>query len=353
MLKDLLQNSSQWIGPLGRTVVTLGVTYVVGLVLRDLLVARLVRMASRTPGEWDDILIGEVRRRVPLWFLLLGAYFSVEYWVWDADSLWRARIVATVYGLAVASFTLAAANGLTRMVASYGTRATSALLITSLTQNLARLLVLAVGLALILDGFGVHITGYLTTLGVAGLAVALALQEPLSNLFAGLFVTLAGQVRIGDYIRMDSGAEGYVIDFNWRSTRLQVPSGNVIIVPNAKLSQAIVTNFSLPFEDLAVTVDLAVDAASDLDRVERVTIDVARDVMTKVPGGVPDFVPVVRFQSIGDGVARFMTVMRARENSEVATVRHEFVKRIQARYDKEGIVLPSAPMAVIERRSRS
>src|SRR5262249_53121787 len=147
--------------------------------------------------------------------------------------------------------------------------------------------------ALILRGFNVEIGPFVTSLGIVGLAVALALQEPLSNLFAGLFVTLAGQIRIGDYIKMDSGAEGYVIDFNWRSTRLQVPSGNIVIVPNSKLSQAIVTNFSLPFEDLAVTVDLAVDAASDLEKVEKVTVDVAREVMTKAAGGVADFVPVV------------------------------------------------------------
>src|SRR5262245_47524194 len=154
MFRDLLQNPALLIGPLGRSAVTLGVAYVIGLVLRDLLVSRLVRMASRTPGEWDDILIAEVRKRVPLWCLLLGAYFSIEYWPWEKDDIWRHRAVASVYGIAVASFALAAANGLTRLVASYGTRATSAVPITSLTQNLVRLSVLAIGLALILDGFG-------------------------------------------------------------------------------------------------------------------------------------------------------------------------------------------------------
>jgi small-conductance mechanosensitive channel len=341
MLQSFLQNSSQLIAPLGRTVVTLGVAYVIGLVLRDLFVARLVRTASRTPGGWDDILVSEVRKRVPFWCLLLGAYFSIEYWPWEGLDLWHFRLVATLYAMAVASFSLAASSGVTRLVSSYGTRATSALPITSLTENLARLVVLAIGLALILDGFGIKVTGLLTTLGVAGLAVALALQEPLSNLFAGLFVTLAAQVRIGDYIKLDSGAEGYVIDFNWRSTRLQVPSGNVVIVPNSKLSQAIVTNFSLPFEDLAVTVDLAVDDKSDLDRVEKLTVEVAREVMTGVDGGVSDFVPVVRYTSLEDGAARFRVVMRARENGRAAVVKHEFLKRVQRRYEQEGVVLPA------------
>jgi len=131
-----------------------------------------------------------------------------------------------------------------------------------------------------------------------------------------------------------------------------VPSGNVVIVPNAKLSQAIVTNFSLPFEDLAVGVDLSVDAVSDLDKVEKISVEVAREVMTKLDGGVADFVPVVRYQALADGAARFTVVMRARENSEVANVRHEFLKRIQVRYAKEGIVMPAPAVAVLERRPR-
>src|SRR5262249_45348302 len=157
MLKEFLQNPALLIGPLGRTVVTLGVAYVIGLVLRDLLVSRLTRIASRTPGEWDDILVSEIRKRVPVWFVLLGAYFSVEHWPWGAESIWRGRVVATIYALAVASFTLAASSGLTRTISAYGTRATSALPITNLTQNLVRLVILAIGLALILRGFNVEI----------------------------------------------------------------------------------------------------------------------------------------------------------------------------------------------------
>ena len=338
MLGALSAGSSAWLRPTGQTAVTVGVAYVIGLALRDLLVVRLVRMAARTRGDWDDILVSEMRRRVPLWSLLAGFRIALGYW--PLPPVWEARVGHVIYGLAVASVTLAASSGLTRMVASYGARGTSVLPITSLTQNLARVVVLSIGLVIVLDGFNIGVGGLLTALGVGGIAVALALQDPLSNLFAGLFVTLTGQLRIGDYVRVDTGVEGYIIDFNWRSTRLQVPAGNVIIVPNAKLSQATVTNFSLPSKDLSVPVEMVVDAESDLDQVERVTVDVARDVMTGVEGGVADFVPVVRFQRLADGVVEFVAVLRAREIRDQATVRHEFLKRIHARYDREGIVVP-------------
>jgi small-conductance mechanosensitive channel len=112
-----------------------------------------------------------------------------------------------------------------------------------------------------------------------------------------------------------------------------------------------------------VAIELAVDGASDLELVERVTNEVAREVMTTQPGGVSDCVPVVRYHTVADGLIRFTAVMRARENGEVANVKHEFVKRVHARYEKEGILIPAPSrlllsrdplqVAVVDRRGRS
>jgi small-conductance mechanosensitive channel len=129
----------------------------------------------------------------------------------------------------------------------------------------------------------------LTALGVGGLTVALALQEPLANFFAGFFITLSGQIRVGDYVKLDSGQEGYVVDFSWRSTRLRMLANNLVVVPNARLAQAIVINHYLPGPDLAVLVEVGVDYRSDLTHVERVVGEIARDVMEHVEGGVPEF----------------------------------------------------------------
>ena len=205
----LFANSSAWLGPLGRTLVTICVAYVTGLLVRDLLVARLVSMASRTRGDWDDIFVSELRRRVPLWSLLGGARVALGYWA--MAPVWEGRAATALFVVAVASVTLALTGAASRLVSSYGSRAAPTLPVTSLTQNIARLLIVTPGLLMILRRLGVDISTTIAALGVGGLAVALALQEPLSNLFAGLFVTLSGQVRIGDYIRLDSGAEGYVM----------------------------------------------------------------------------------------------------------------------------------------------
>ena len=215
-----------------------------------------------------------------------------------------------------------------------------ALPVTSLTRNVAWTLIAVLGLLVILNGLGLSITPMLTALGVGGLAVALALQEPLANFFAGLFITLAGQIRVGDYVKLDSGQEGYVVDFSWRSTRLRMLANNLIVVPNAKLAQAIVVNHHLPSQDLAVLVDVGVDYASDLRHVERVVVDVGREVMREVAGGVPDFEPFIRYHTFGDSSINFSVILRAKEFVDQYLIKHEFVKRLHTRFNGEGIVIP-------------
>jgi len=182
--------------------------------------------------------------------------------------------------------------------------------------------------------------------------VALALQEPLANFFAGLFLTLAGQIRIGDYVRLDSGQEGYVVDFSWRSTRLRMLANNLVVVPNSRLAQAVVINHHLPSQDLAVLVEVGVDYASDLEHVERVVTDVGRQVMTQIAGGVEDFQPFIRYHTFGDSSVNFTVILRAREFVDQYLIRHEFIKRLHARFDDEHISIPF-PIRTLARREPS
>jgi len=130
--------------------------------------------------------------------------------------------------------------------------------VTSLTQNVAQLAVIIVGFLIFLNSLGISITPLLTALGVGGLAVALGLQDTLANFFAGIYVSLAGYVRLGDYVKLNSGEEGYVSDISWRSTTLKALSNNLIIIPNSKLAQAIVTNYHLPEKRFSLSIPVSV-----------------------------------------------------------------------------------------------
>jgi len=180
----------------------------------------------------------------------------------------------------------------------------------------------------------------LTALGVGSLAVALALQDTLANLFAGFYIILARQIRSGDYVQLDSGQEGYVTDIGWRSCTIRQLAGNLIVVPNLKLSQAIVINYNQPEKDLAVLVQAGVGYEMDLARVERVTVEVAAEVMREVAGGVPEFEPFIRYHTFGDSRIQFSVIMRGREFVDRFLIMHEFIKRLHSRYQKEGIAIP-------------
>ena len=340
---------SGWGRALAWTLVTLATGWAVGRVLSAVLRSRASRWLPGHQYAWVQAAVEVVRRRLPGWALLVGVWVSAGYWPMTIEA--ELLVARAVFVLGAASVTLAAAAIASRAVDSYGAIIAPALPVSSLTRNIAWGLIAVLGLLVILNGLGLSIAPMLTALGVGGLAVALALQEPLANFFAGLFLTLAGQIRLGDYVRLDAGQEGYVMDFSWRSTRLRMLSNNLVIVPNAKLAQAIVVNHHLPSQELAVLVEVGVDYASDLGQVERVVTEVGREVMAGVPGGVAEFEPFIRYHTFADSSVNFTVVLRAREFVDQYLIKHEFVKRLHARFNEEGIVIPFPIRTVLQREA--
>lgn len=336
-----------WGSRLAWTLVTLAASWGAGYLLGALASARVPRWLPARQQTLATSTARTLRRRLPWWFLLIGVWMAAGYWPLTPEGTLLAG--RAVFVLGALSVTLAAAAIAAQAVDLYGAAIAPALPISSLTRNIAWGLVATIGLLVILNGLGLSITPMLTALGVGGLAVALALQEPLANFFAGVFITLGGQIRLGDYVRLDSGQEGYVADFSWRSTRLRMLPNNLVVVPNAKLAQAIVINHDLPSRDLAVLVEVGVDYSSDLIHVERVVTDVGRTVMTDVPGGVAGFEPFIRYHTFADSSVNFTVILRAKEFVDQYMIKHEFIKRLHARFSQEGIVIPF-PIRTIAQR---
>lgn len=208
-------------------------------------------------------------------------------------------------------------------------------------RGLVQGFILGVGALIILDTLGISITPLLASLGVGSLAVALALQDTLANFFAGLYVLADRPIRIGDVVRLERGEEGAVVHIGWRSTRIRLLSDNLVVVPNTKILSSLIVNYSLPTPELAVVVPVSVHGQSDLEQVERVTLEVARQVEQTVPGGVPGFDPVLRYQASGETGVAFAVVLRARRFADQDLLKHELIKRLHARYRDEGIARPS------------
>ncbi|MBN2464874.1 mechanosensitive ion channel [candidate division WOR-3 bacterium] len=216
-----------------------------------------------------------------------------------------------------------------------------------IVRGMLRLLIAAIGLLLLLEALHISITPILASLGIGSLAVALALQEPLSNLFAGLFVLADRTVRVGDFVKLDTGEEGYVTHIGWRHTRVRTVSNIAVIVPNSRLNTSVIQNLNLPQEEVSIYFPVGVSYSSDLRRVEAVTLDVARRVQQGVPGAVRTFEPFVRYHTFDNSSINFNIALRAVDFGSTYMVKHEFIKALHERYQQEGIVIPF-PMRTLD-----
>ena len=311
---------------------------VVGITLDLLIRRRLRHRGTITSWGGDHVILVALRTALLVWFVAAGAAAAAAGLPLRPHT---SHIVEkTLVGLVVAATTLALARAAADSVKLYSLRTAGAVRSSSIFVTLARLAVFALGLLLLLQTLGLSITPLLTALGVGGLAVALALQDTLANLFAGVHILASKKVRLGDFVKLDDGSEGYVIDISWRNTSIRQLTNSVIIVPNAKLASAVVTNYYQPEPETSVLVQAGVDYSSDLDHVEEVTIDVARHVLASTPGGIPSFEPLVRFHTLGENAVEFTVVLRARDTTDRFLLTHEFIKRLHERYRRESIVVP-------------
>ena len=320
-------------------VIILAVTLAVGAIVRRSVFKALRSWSART-GPWiDDLIVESLYGPFLIWVLMLGVYLATHFSVLPERAVDFAGKLLLI--LFIVSITVVASRMVGTLIRQWGTTAASAVQVTSLSQNLARVVIISLGALLVLNILGVSVTPILTALGVGGLAVALALQDTLSNLFAGFYVSLAGQVRLGDYIKLDSGEEGYVTDISWRSTAIRSLPNNLIIIPNSKLAQAIVTNYHLPEKRMSLLIPIGVSYDSDPEAIERILVEEAKSAAKEIPGLLAEPAPFVRFiPGFGDSSLNFTLICQVAEFVDQYLVQHELRKRIFNRFRQTGVEIP-------------
>ncbi len=307
-----------------------------GLLVQRLLFRRLHRLAARTANRWDDVLVGALRGVAPLAGLLAGVALALKATPLPPPTLHLlARLVAVLAIAAAVFFTSRLAVGVVGVAIGR-----MAGMPTTIFKNVTAVLIYVLGALVMLDYLGISIAPIITALGIGGLAVALALQDTLANLFAGIHLLVSQKIRPGDYVRLEGGEEGHVTDITWRNTTIRALANNLFVIPNSKVASSVITNFHLPSRDLSVLVDVGVAYGSDLERVEAVAIDVARQTMRDVPGGVPEIEPFIRFNRFADSAVLFTVILRGQEYVDQYLIKHEFLKRLHRRFLQEGIEIP-------------
>lgn len=310
---------------------------VLGLVVRRFLLPLAAKWASKSAWKYDDILVDAVKGPVVVWFVLIGLRLAVKWLPLSSEVDDQIGTVALVLGIFAVTWAVARfAAGAVRV----GTGGAGGYRAVSLLANVARATVYAFGLLVALQALNINIGALLTTVGVAGLALGLALQDTLANFFAGIRILLAGKIRPGHYIQLENSQEGFVEDITWGQTTIRQGAGNLIIVPNTKLSTSIVTNYALPLASQVFVVNVGVAYGTDLARAEQVAVEVAKEALKAVPEGVPEFNPTVRYTGFGESSVNFFVVLQTKAYPDRWAVTSEFVKRLHKRYGEEGIELP-------------
>jgi len=311
---------------------------ILGIVFEKIILSKLERLSNNTKWEGDEIIINSLRGISIFLFIITGIYIGILNFPLSPSLI---NIIHKVFVITIIlSVTILIARIAVGLIKIQTRNLEGLLPTTTIFLNLTRIIIFILGFLIIFNTLGISITPILTALGVGGVAVALALQDTLSNLFAGLQIMASRQIKPGDYVKLSSGEEGYVVDITWRNTTIKSLPNNMIIIPNSQLSSSLIVNYYQPDKEVAVLINVGVSYDSDLNKVEQVTIEVAKEVMREVAGGVPSFEPFIRYHTFSDFSIDFTVILRAKEFVDQYLIKHEFVKRLHQRYKSEDIEIP-------------
>lgn len=309
---------------------------VAGGIVDRVVVGSLRKLAASTEAKLDDVIVNAIKG-VTVWiFLLVGVYMAMPFVPLPAGIDHEITIGTRIAVMLLSVFVVARLASGVAVHYAHRVLPSSA----SLARIVVNLAIFSIGILVIFQTMGIQIAPIITALGVGGLAVALALQPTLANFFAGIQLLSMKEIKTGDYVVLDSGQEGYVHDIGWRATTLRPLRNNLIVVPNTKMTDAIITNFELPSRPYGVLLGIGVSYASDLAKVERVSIEVAREVIQRVDGTVKDFEPVVRFNKFDSSSINFNLIVQCTEFPAQYLTAHELIKAIHVRFKHEGIEIP-------------
>ncbi len=314
------------------------------LLIKKVLYIRIKKFAEKTKTRIDDIFLSSLNLPLILLIFVSGGVLISKF-IYVETPFIRGFNIA-FKATAIVAVILFFDKLLRNLIENYASRIDILKTSKGITQGIVRIVVLGLGLLILLDSFGVSITPVLASLGIGSLAVALALQPTLENFFAGIQIIIDKPIKVGQFVKLDSGEEGYVEKIGWRSTWVRMLPNNVVVIPNKVLINSKVLNYYYPEQELAVLVQVGVHYESDLEKVERVTIEVGEEVMKEVRGGVPEFKPFIRYHTFNDFSIDFTVILRAKEFVDNYLIKHEFIKRLHKRYKEEGIVIPYPISAV-------
>jgi small-conductance mechanosensitive channel len=325
--------------------IALSIFIIVCIAAALLLVKRVFFSALRRTVRDTALQIEEFFEKglqIPLTLLIIALSVYIGVRLADIPSAYVPPIATGMYLSFILTVTMGLSNVSDRALDFFLKKAGIPISVTGLLLGVTKATIYAIGGLIALNYLGFSITPIITALGVGGLAMALALQDTLSNLFSGMHILAEQTIRVGDFIRLETGQEGSIVDIGWRTTKIRMLSNNMVIVPNSKLSQSVVTNYYLPERRLTVQIPVSVHMNSDPTLVERVLLEEATKALQEIPGLVnePEAPSVLFSPGFGASSLDFTLFCPVKDILDQPIVLSELRKRIFKRFKQEGIEIP-------------
>lgn len=309
------------------------------LIFNKYIFAKAYKFVKKTVWKFDDILLESAQWPLLIIFFALGLFISLEIAPIAADTTKTINLSIKILG--IIAFFIFLNNFLLNLIRYYRTSKTIIASSYGIFKTIIHIFVYGIALLIILDTLHISITPIIASLGIGSIAVALALQDTLANLFSGIAILTDRPLVVGDYVKINDEIQGFVISVGWRTTRLESIDSITVVIPNLYISKNMILNYNKPTNSSWLKIKIGVAYESDLEQVERVAIDVAKtnfydsdkQLFTQYP-------PFVRFESFSNSSIDFQVYIRVKNFLEYQRIRHEYIKKLHARFNKEGIVIP-------------
>lgn len=305
----------------------------------DLFIDKVARRITKfTKFKLDDKIIDLVHKPIFLTVIVIGAIYTIQFLNASEKIIFYTNgilysVLTIIWGICVARISnLIIENSVYKMADLTGLSRE----VIPLIENVWKVVIVAAGFMVILSLWKVSITPLLASAGIAGAAVAFAAKDTIANFFGGISIFVDRPYKIGDYIVLDTGERGEVVEIGIRSTRIKTRDDILISIPNSIIANTKIINESAPIPNFRVRIPIGVAYGSDIDIVEKTLVEIAsqNENILKEPE------PRARFREFGESSLNFELLCWAREPALRGLTVHELNKEIYKKFNEIGIKIP-------------
>jgi len=300
----------------------------------------LASIARRTRFQIDDHIIQLLRPPIYFTLVVTGLTAGIALMPFDGWKVYLIRGIRTVGIIIWVIFFSSLSSLLLQRVAGLSNKFNFIQHRTvTLFDNLAKIVIFGAGVYAFFVAWHIDMTAWLASAGIAGIAIGFAAKDTLSNLFSGVFIIADAPYRVGDYIELDRGGRGKVVNIGLRSTRILTRDDIEVTIPNSIIGNSMIINQSGgPYEKMRVRLKIGVAYGSDVDQVKQLLVETAK--ADPLVCTIPE--PRIRFRQFGPSSLDFELLFWVKEPEDKGRVLDTMNTAVYKRLREERIEIPYA-----------